>query len=1182
LLLNPLYLGESMNRFTAWRLLQNNTVTGEFVRDSASTAIADPLPAAQTTRNGPAAMSAVQAPTTAADYQALLQEMLTTLDNNRRRDVENAIVKSLKTPETAYLLVQLIAEGATVDAAIRQLAAVLLRKKILTLWRGLDLPRQAELKAILLAQMAAEANKQVRMAVAHVLCVLAKVELRNGWPELLAGIRAASAGANEEHRELACVLIHTLADALITADSAEHLDLIGEVVVAGMNDASQAVRQTALKAIGSVVPLLGGSTGAKVNALVTSVVTPTLQIVSSAANGTAPTDPASTRYVLEALDVLEKVGEMDIGKAPYLDAVLQVLLATAGARGAHLRVREESVEILTMIVTARPKMIVKKGLLQPFVDVCLALMCEDEAIQFEATEPGMEADDVAEQEEEGGKGEGEDSGDDGVDDDHMLSQVRAACMLGGRLLSAMAEIIPSKKVLPFIMPHITAIASDPLGADPLRKKGVIIALAAVSEGCAARVRRQVPSVLLLVKQLMADPLAYVREAAAYSLAYFCEHLQPEILSHHQELMPLLLAQLEDPEDRVRARVTRVLDSLCEHVGDDLEAYIPELIAKLTATLPASSPATQRHVCGALASIAQTQCPAVTEHAPQLMELLRGAVAAPSPVLLRAQAMETVGVLALAVGAAGFEPFYAYFLQQAMAGFGTAYAELKENCFGFCANMAELHGGAFLPHVSAVLDCIKKTIEEDNAKVTSDDPMAKVAGGFHLGDNDVDEEDDDDEGAFQRFTVRTADVEEKSAAVYCLGVFAEKLGPHFGPYVAASVDLVQDHVSHFHEAIRENAVGTLMSLLVCFNSCHPYARAIGLPTEESMHADVRTALDTLMRGTIIPLIKEEDNKKIVAAACDAVVELMNHTGAVGIHPYITEVFEGVQLLLRNEAPCQFDEDDAEDGEEGLGDDDDHDGVMIDSCSEIIDTAAAAYGPAFAPFFTELAPDLLAYCAAGRPGEDHVMAMGVVATALMALKEAAAPFFDTGLELALRMMAESEEPAARSNACFAIRALTENVGERMTPDVVNALLTALVGVATGGNEYPNAIDNAISATCTLVQRCAAAMPLPQVLPVLLQNLPMKADKDENENGINCLAYLATHHGAAVAADAALLNAFVACLGRTLASTTVTPALKQALVGGVHATFVVPNHAAVAAAAGALQKRQKDAVQKHLFAQ
>ena len=87
--------------------------------------------------------------------------------------------------------------------AVRQLAAVILRKKIVKLWKKVKKPLQLEIKNGLLAQLKAEPERAVRKSIAALVSALAKVLVpHKKWDELLGFISACAVDPNAAYREL--------------------------------------------------------------------------------------------------------------------------------------------------------------------------------------------------------------------------------------------------------------------------------------------------------------------------------------------------------------------------------------------------------------------------------------------------------------------------------------------------------------------------------------------------------------------------------------------------------------------------------------------------------------------------------------------------------------------------------------------------------------------------------------------------------------------------------------------------------------------------------------------------------------------------------------------------------------------------------------------------------------------
>lgn len=1124
-------------------------------------------------------------PTTADEYVQLLTGVLMCMNNDDRRHIENTVVRSLKSPTTAYLLVQIIdapdAIAPEMSAGVRQLAAVLLRKRVLAMWRELPADHQANLKGILLNRMGTEPVRLVRLAIAHVLCVLARVELRTGWPELLQAINAAGQSESAEHRELAVMLVHSLAHTVTDegmGDGGVNLQLAGDVVVRGLEDSVWAVRGMAARAVGSLAPYLLGKHQVK-QALVVALVPRVIQLVKECGAQTGSAHPTEmTRVALQCLEVLEQIIEGTPSKFGPIDDIIQLLMFTVSAPDAHPRVREEASEVLATLVTSRPKAVVNKDLIAPIVSMCLGVMSEDDSYFFEAPNPEDEEDD--------------ETNVDGEWD--PTEAARPPCMFAGRLLSALADALPSKRVLPHVMQQVASVVSNVRGATPRVRKATVVALASVAEGCSSSLRRQVHSVIVLVKALMTDEEPFVRGAAAYSIARFAETLQPEILTAHAELMPLLLTQLDDTDPQVRARVTRTLEGVCDELGPELESYVTPLLQKLVAVLPHSNDATQRYICGTFASIGQSKSPSVAQYAADIFNLLQPATAEPSPTLLRAKAIEAVGVIGASVGREAFAPVFDYFWAQALSGLSAKYAELREQCYGFACNVAGLLGMDFSPYAAAVMPIAFQLLETQDGVVKNRNPLAQADFkiGQDVSDSDSDDADDADPSDL-RLYIKTAEIEERVAAIYCIGVTAGELGPLFAPYIDQAVHCLEDCVMQDHPDVRVNAIHALASTIVAryaasFGAGPVPPRVIGvMPTEDTLTEDTRDALDDYIRGELLPILAGERSPPVVAAACDGIVELVNKMGAIAVHPYVDEIVKYTGVLLRREAPCQDEDEDEDDEHYGQRyvADDDHDDVLIDSVSEIVDTLCIAYGEAFAPYFHSLVADVLPYTADDMPGADHVFAVGVIAGCLMALGNATAQYFEDGKAVALRLIyldKEDAESVARSNCCYLLRALVHNATQLMTPAACNEMLQAAWHIIATPDELPSTVDNAVSLVCSLVSRVPQLLPMATVLPEMLPRLPMRQDRDENENALSTLAFLIEAHGDDVVAMAApdgsqVYPVLVAAIARSLAASTVDVRLKAALQQAVQRSCAVSPARAQAwqAASSALPNRQQQAI-------
>ncbi|CCD13103.1 unnamed protein product [Trypanosoma congolense IL3000] len=190
--------------------------------------------------------------------QCMLHTILHSADNNERRSIEKTVVRSLGTPATLTMLLSIVQNVQGSSSGVRQLAAVLLRKKVLSLWRAIPQESRGILKGSLLQQLGCEPVKAVRLALAHLVARLARADAQedegDGWPELIHAIHAAASDPRMEMREMAMIVACSVAE--VTTQPRAQSDLVVEAVLQGMLDMEDSVQRPAVKAAEALLVFL--------------------------------------------------------------------------------------------------------------------------------------------------------------------------------------------------------------------------------------------------------------------------------------------------------------------------------------------------------------------------------------------------------------------------------------------------------------------------------------------------------------------------------------------------------------------------------------------------------------------------------------------------------------------------------------------------------------------------------------------------------------------------------------------------------------------------------------------------------------------------------------------------------------------------------------------------------------
>lgn len=103
------------------------------------------------------------------------------------------------------------------EVAVRQLAAVLLRRRLAKGWGSLGLESRNGIKQTLLARLVEDPAHLVRLSIAHIVSSLAKVIFMEWRTELFEFLQKCSDSKDQAHREIAQVTFSSILDLNATA-----------------------------------------------------------------------------------------------------------------------------------------------------------------------------------------------------------------------------------------------------------------------------------------------------------------------------------------------------------------------------------------------------------------------------------------------------------------------------------------------------------------------------------------------------------------------------------------------------------------------------------------------------------------------------------------------------------------------------------------------------------------------------------------------------------------------------------------------------------------------------------------------------------------------------------------------------------------------------------------------------
>jgi hypothetical protein len=373
------------------------------------------------------------------------------------------------------------------------------------------------------------------------------------------------------------------------------------------------------------------------------------------------------------------------------------------------------------------------------------------------------------------------------------------------------------------------------------------------------------------------------------------------------------------------------------------------------------------------------------------------------------------------------------------------------------------------------------------------------------DDDDEDEEENEERELEQMNFSTIVIDSKKAAIACIGALAARCPSSFFPYLKESLQTVMQETESYHIVIRADALSCLPHLFGCANHNHP------LPAEFTTE---------MLRGILKLLeyhIIEDFDKQAAAKACIALCVLSDEKGlGVSVFEELTnDITDILTALLMQQTKSQM----ALLDEESLEEEEDHDNVLIDSACELVTEAAKQQVPSFIEKFHDIAVMLLAYAHESRPPADQAMAVGAFAEIIPHLPmdnpSNYQALVNKLLPNALRCLESAYEQMRRNSAfcvgiaCFHMRdLLRDQFGQ-----IVEALAPLCnreneeIGQSTGAD-----IDNALGAIARVLMADLEqqSLPLDEVLPVLLNGLPIENDDEEVSTVNNCLAQLLSSRG------------------------------------------------------------------------
>jgi importin-4 len=487
--------------------------------------------------------------------------------------------------------------------------------------------------------------------------------------------------------------------------------------------------------------------------------------------------------------------------------------------------------------------------------------------------------------------------------------------------------------------------------------------------------------------------------------------------------------------------------------------------------------------------------------------------------IRGRGLECLGHIAVAIGAEHFTPYHQMGLQAALQGIQIGEDSLKEYAYTYVANVAKVMKNAFDSQLETLVPHLLEVVSESelNPYVGEADALDGLIDDDEEGAEDgvIDEDDDNEQ---YHLTTHEGFVNSKKAALCAIGSLADHTGASFYPYLEKTLNtLLHEQTGalwSFHRLIRAEALVTLQYLVKV--ACMQFGPVTPPNKGEiiEMHPVVRECVIATTTTCINAMVT--DVEKLPAAfSIESLESILKSVGmaAMTIMDVETEksygdlIMQNILTLLKEKGKSQtVMKREHHDNDE---DDDDHDNLVMDAVCDLIATLAKVIGEGYLPFFEPMVKYLVKFTKKNRPHSDRAMAIGCFGEVINEVGQIAGDKFADMLLPILRDGVADSMESVRRNASYALGVLCQRSPVKMSASCLQVLQwlyplcirsTDVVLTDVGGADS----DNALGAVARMIMNCEG-VPLAQVIPVLLNAMPIRSDFGEGQTVYDCITWL-----------------------------------------------------------------------------
>uniref|UniRef100_A0A672T7K0 Importin 4 n=1 Tax=Sinocyclocheilus grahami TaxID=75366 RepID=A0A672T7K0_SINGR len=944
---------------------------------------------------------------------------LTEPDNAVIQQATAELKQAFKDPAIIPALCALMTESQ--NPQVRQSAAVMLRLRVRKHWKKIS-PDHRERFGTL---------HTVRHSLSQLSAVLVKHETPDRWPALLALLNQSTKSNNPQDRQVGLLLLSKVVGSNPEPFKPHYkqlLQLFG-TVLQDLNN------PTALYYCILTLTAITAYTGTEEMNLMRSLIPKLLIALKHLIQ--ADQDHAS-----EAMEVFDELMESEVSiVVPHIAEIVRFCLEISADVSLSDSLRVKALSCIAVLIRLKSKAVLKHKLLQPILQVVFPILSA-------APPPGEEDPEDEENDTEG----------DSENPKHFAVQV----------IDTMALHMPPEKLFNQLLPFTqTCLSSE----NPYERKGGLMCMAVLAEGCADHIRtKMLSSMLQTVCRSLSDNNQVVRSAALFALGQFSEHLQPDVSKFHAELMPLLHGYLSAVNQTKIGHMTKAfyaLENFLENLGPEIEPYLPTLMETMLSALNnAENLKLKELAVSAIGAIANAAKEMLVPYFPPIIESLKGFLTDTREEMrtLQTQALDTLSVLARTVGKEVFSPLAAECVQLGLnLTDGVDDPDLRRCTYSLFSAVSDVSPDCLAPHLTPIttvmLLSLKSTegvmahLDEDKPFVLLDDDDADDED--EEGDVDLDEDTNQDSVHSLRFSVENAYIDEKEDACDALG----EIFPH--------------------EDVRRAAFGAMGQF------CRAQHKVWKENPTEANHQALHKLLQVVL-PCFLEAVRQDRERQVVMAILESMNAVIKSCQGEALQApgILAEISNTIKDVLKKKTVCQdVGGDEADDDEQQA----EYDAMLQEFAGEGIPVLASALpAETFYPHLNDLLPLIMSKAKPSCTEADRSFSIGTIGETLHSLVGVAGGSAVAG-RLSNRLLpvlvagVRDSDAEVRNNSVFALGALAQAAGPIVASDY--PMMLSLFSNLLSKESDLRVIDNLCAALCRMIMSHIEGVPLEQVTSIFI---------------------------------------------------------------------------------------------------